>query len=152
MASSRPCSGPKTRTPIVATVAATMSLRRRNAYRRIDLKSSSPQTAWITIADSVALGRADRAGARNRIVARARTAVVSPETCERPPARSTVAVLDRLPATPKPPKIPELTLPTPTASSSWLASTRASSVAYSRAALRPSARPTNATAAPAMTT
>ena len=85
-------------------------------------------------------------------MASARNAVVSPATCERPPARSTVAVLDRLPATPKPPKMPELTLPTPTASSSWLASTRASSVAYSRAALRPSASPTNATAAPARIT
>ena len=86
------------------------------------------------------------------MVASARTAVVSPATCERPPARSTVAVLDRLPATPNPPKMPELTLPTPTASRSWLASTRASSVAYSRAALSPSARPTKATAAPATST
>ena len=86
------------------------------------------------------------------MVARARTAVTRPAIWLRPPDRSTAAVFDRLPATPKPPNSPEPRLPAPTASSSWLASIRSPVLAANRrAALRPSASPTNATAAPATT-
>ena len=52
------------------------------------------------------------------------TAAVSPTTCVLPPARSEAAVLERLPATPRPPTRPDAMLAAPAASSSWSASTR----------------------------
>ncbi len=112
--------------------------------------SIRPHTAWMTIAESTALGSAESNGAKKAIVSTASSAVVSPATWLRPPARLDAAVLDRLPATPKPPNSPELRFAAPKASSSWLASMRTPPwVANSRAALSPSASPTNAIAAPA---
>ena len=75
--------------------------------------SISPQTAWITIALRIVRGSTDSAGAAIRMARTAKTAAERPPTCDLPPARSTAAVFDRLPATPRPPKRPSPTLAAP---------------------------------------
>jgi hypothetical protein len=71
-----------------------------------------------------AFGRMDSTGATRRIATIAMPAAERPPTCDVPPARSTAAVLDRLPATPRPPNRPEPILALPAAMSSWSVSSR----------------------------
>ncbi len=73
---------------------------------------------------STALGRSDSTGAIATITTSDRAAATTPATWLRLRASLAAAVLDRLPATPRPPNSPEARLATPEASSSWSASTR----------------------------
>jgi hypothetical protein len=101
-----------------------MSLRLTCAYRRNAPKSISFQTALTTIALNTALGRLDSAGAIATITTSDSTAATIPVIWLRLRASLAAAVLDKLPATPRPPNRPQATLATPEASSSWSASTR----------------------------
>ena len=123
MASSSPISGPKTSTPTAATIAARKSSRRTRRYRSTAARSISPHTACTTTALSTASGIADSRGAATRIATIVTTAVARPATWVRHWARTAVAVLDRLPATAKPPKSPAMMLAAPVATNSWSAST-----------------------------
>ena len=86
--------------------------------------SRSPHTALITIALRTAFGKMDSAGATKMIATIAMAAAERPLICDVPPARYTAAVLDRLPATPRPPNRPEPILAPPAAMSSWSVSSR----------------------------
>ena len=84
--------------------------------------STSPMTAAMMIAASVACGSPSKSGVRKSIVATIRSATNRPESRVRTPAPAPTALRERLASTGKPCSRPAPMFEAPSATSSWLGS------------------------------
>ena len=117
-----PGSTPSTATATKPTIASRASSWSMRHSRRNPRTSTSPITAAMMMAASVACGRPSNSGVRNNIVAISSTATTSPESRVRTPAAEPTALRERLASTGKPCSSPAPTFAAPSATSSWFGS------------------------------